>query len=265
MNCTRLALTWRMVSARCSIWVTFWMFVNMLWAAIPTTEAILVVLVSRPFFSMPCTSEDIRNWSRWMRCRSEPSPRPSRVRQKASASRPQTWCRPRFRCRPDMRVVDGRGQADADPAQVVDDLLEAGEGQLEEVVDADVRGLLNGLPQAAGAAIGERGVDLLDLAWLGGLPGRAALGRAGQDRHHGVAREAQHHRALGARRDVHHHDRVRALAGDPTWPPIFPFLPLRLSEPISSRFSAWGPRTGAGRSRRGRRRPSESRPRSGGT
>ena len=52
-------------------------------------------------------------------------------------------------------------------------------------------------------------------AGLGGLPGRAALGRAGQDRHDRVAREAQHHRALGARRDVHHHDRVRALADDP--------------------------------------------------
>ena len=41
------------------------------------------------------------NWSRWIRCRSEPSPTSSRVRQKASAWMPVMCCSPALRFRPD--------------------------------------------------------------------------------------------------------------------------------------------------------------------
>ena len=43
------------------------------------------------------------------------------------------------------RVIDGERQTDADTTQVVDHLLESGEIELDEVVEMQPRGLLDGL------------------------------------------------------------------------------------------------------------------------
>jgi hypothetical protein len=107
-----------------------------------------------------------------------------------------------------LRVMHRERQADADPADVVDDLLEPGEVDLDEMIKADPGRLLHGLPEAARAAVGERGVDLLDLARLRGLAGGACLRRTGQHRHDRVARDAEHDHVVPARRDVQDHDGV---------------------------------------------------------
>ena len=70
-------------------------------AASLTTLSSLIGLDSSPLCSTPLTTWADMNWSRWIRCRSEPSPRSSRVRQKASAWMPLMCCSPDFRFRPD--------------------------------------------------------------------------------------------------------------------------------------------------------------------
>jgi len=52
------------------------------------------------------------------------------------------------------RVVDRLGQADVDPAYGVDHVLETGEIDLHEVVDAHPRELLDGLDRAGRPADG---------------------------------------------------------------------------------------------------------------
>ena len=102
MSCTEPAVTPRRLSAICSI--ASWsrpVSVAIAPVASPTTFSILPGLLSRPLCTMPCTSPAIRYWSRVIRSRSEPSPRSSRVRQNASASRPKTWCTPADKLRPD--------------------------------------------------------------------------------------------------------------------------------------------------------------------
>src|SRR5205807_97424 len=47
-----------------------------------------------------------------------------------------------------LRVVDGPGQADVHPADVVDQVLEAGEGEPDVMVDPDARLALDRVPQA---------------------------------------------------------------------------------------------------------------------
>src|SRR6266702_2361565 len=111
-------------------------------------------------------------------------------------------------------VVDRVRQADAHSAEVVDHALEACEVEFGEVIESDPGRLLDRLPQAAGTA-GRKGlVDLLDLTWLCGLPGRAGNSRAGQHRYDGVARHAQHDRPPQSWRQVQDQDGVGALAPD---------------------------------------------------
>src|SRR5262249_55995490 len=59
------------------------------------------------------------------------------------------------------RVLDGVGQTDGDPADVIDDLPEAEEVDLDEVVDVNMGELLQGLPQAGRATVRGGPVDLL--------------------------------------------------------------------------------------------------------
>ena len=105
-----------------------------------------------------------------------------------------------------LGIVNGKRQADADAVHIVDDLLEAVEADLHEVVDVDVRALLQGLPQARRAARGERRVQRLNLAGRRRLPRVSLLvGQAAVDRHHGVAREADHVGVRVIGRDVQQH------------------------------------------------------------
>jgi hypothetical protein len=82
------------------------------------------------------------------------------------------------------------------------------------VVEVQMSGALDGLPQAAWTACREGGVDLLDAPRLGHLAGRTRLWRAGQDRDNRIPRDAQCDNAPVVRRDVQDDDRVRALALD---------------------------------------------------
>jgi hypothetical protein len=129
--------------------------------------------------------------------------------------RPVDLLPPRREVEVGRAVVDGERQADVDPVHVVDDGLEAVEADLDEVVDVDVGGLLQGPPQAGGAAVGERRVERLQLAGRRRLPGVALLvGRAVVDRHHGVAGETDHVGVRVVGRDVQQHRRVRARPQD---------------------------------------------------
>ena len=112
-------------------------------------------------------------------------------------------------------IVYGRRQADFYPVQRVDDLLEPDEREFDEVIDVNAGGLLDGLPEAAGPAVREAGVDLLDVAGgLSRLTGRAILWCAVQDRRHRVARDAQDDDLACPGRDVQHHDGVRSRTPD---------------------------------------------------
>src|SRR5262249_11554361 len=111
-------------------------------------------------------------------------------------------------------VVDGEREAEPHSADVIDHLLEPGEIQFDEMVEVQMSGVLDGLPQAAGTASLEGGVDLLDPARLSLLARRTGPGRAGQERYHRVPRDAQCDNAPAMRRNVQDDDRVRALAGD---------------------------------------------------
>src|SRR5262249_33488325 len=108
-------------------------------------------------------------------------------------------------------VADGVGQADRDPADVVDDRLEAQEVDLDEVVDVDVGDLLQGPPQARRAAGGVGRVELFHRARVRLLAGVSVpVGRAPVDGHNGGAREADHDGAGMGGRDVQQHGGVRA-------------------------------------------------------
>jgi len=120
------------------------------------------------------------NWSRWIRCRSEPLPMSSRVRQNA--------------------------------AEVVDDLDEAEHADPDEMVDADTGRLLHRLPQARRPADLQQRVDLHERVRVGLLAGITGAAVALVHRHHGVARDAHHRDPVPAGRDVHDHDRVGVVA-----------------------------------------------------
>src|ERR1700738_3665120 len=98
---------------------------------------------------MPWTGAGIRSWSRWMGCRSGPSPR-LRLAE----------------IQPGPGVADSEGQASVHAADIVDDLLETGEVELDEMIDVNAGGVLDGLPEASRAAERERRVNLLHLAGL---------------------------------------------------------------------------------------------------
>ena len=66
-------------------------------------------LPSSPLCRMPLTIWADMNWSRWMRCRSEPSPMSSRVRQNASAVTPSMCCSPAATFSPDTRSLTANG------------------------------------------------------------------------------------------------------------------------------------------------------------
>src|ERR1039458_5292327 len=111
---------------------------------------------------------------------------------------------------PGHGVIHWLRQAYVHSAQVVDDLFEADEVELDEVIQADVGCLLDRVPEAAGTAGGEGGVELLYLARLSLLAGCAVLGCAFQDGYHRVPRKAEDHHMVGGGRDVHHHPGVGA-------------------------------------------------------
>ncbi len=89
MNCTELVDSPFTLSAVCSR-LEVSMSVVIASAMSFTTDSIVVGLPRMSECSTPWSSDAIRNWSRWIRCRSEPSPTFSRVRQKASACCPPT-------------------------------------------------------------------------------------------------------------------------------------------------------------------------------
>src|SRR5258708_3630182 len=104
--------------------------------------------------------------------------------------------------------VDRGWQADRHTADGVDHADEAGEVELDEVVEADARRMLNGFPQAVGSAVGEAGVELLDCAGLQALAGKPRLRWAAVDRYDRVAGEADQCDAAAAGRDVRDHHGV---------------------------------------------------------
>ena len=161
-------------------------------AASLTIRSSLIGLDSRPLCSTPLTTWADMNWSRWIRCRSEPSPRSSRVRQKASAWMPEMCCSPVLEVEAGHRVLDVERHADVNAAQVVDDLDEAEHADSDEVVDADAGHLLDRLPQAGRPADLEQRVDLHGAARVGLLAGVAGTAVTLIHRHHGVARDADH-------------------------------------------------------------------------
>jgi len=78
-------------------------------AASLITETSRTGLDSIPVCSTPLTTCAIRNWSRWIRCRSEPRPMSSLVRQKDSAVTPLMWCIPAVSRSPDIGLSTGNG------------------------------------------------------------------------------------------------------------------------------------------------------------
>src|SRR5215469_1356231 len=108
-----------------------------------------------------------------------------------------------------IRVVDRDGKADADPANVIDHVFEAGERKRDEVVDVDSRRLLDCLPEAARTAVSKRSVNLLDVSrGLGRLTKRTVLWCALHDGDYGISREAKHDQLAGPRTDMKDHDGV---------------------------------------------------------
>src|SRR5262249_14792773 len=109
-------------------------------------------------------------------------------------------------------IVHRGRQADGHPADVVDYLFEAREIKLDEVIYVNAGLLSDGLPGAGRTAIVQGGIDPLELSG-GCLLARGAIAlRTGQDRDHGVSRDAHHRGALEAGGDVQQHQGVRAPA-----------------------------------------------------
>src|SRR6202044_2858674 len=126
--------------------------------------------------------------------------------------RPEDVVAPLREVQPGIRVIDRERQADFDAAEVVDDLFEAGEVKLDEVVDVDAGDALERLPGAARPAEIQGRVNQLFLSRLRLLPRCAVHGRAADDRDHGLARNADHRDVVVPGRDVQQHQGVRAAA-----------------------------------------------------
>ena len=146
---------------------------------------------------------------------SEPVPTPSRLAPERERLRPEDVVHPGGQAEVRPRVMHRERQAHAHPADVVDDLLEAGEVELDEMVDVDAGNRLDGLPGAGRPAEVQGRVDQLELAGGPGLLARGAVaGRAPQDRHHGLPRDAHHGGLVMTGRDVQQHQGVGTLPRD---------------------------------------------------
>ena len=106
-------------------------------------------------------------------------------------------------------VLDGGGDADVDAPQRVDHVDHTGETDLDVVVDAESRLVLDRLDQQWCSTQRIGGVELV-LARRVLLAGVIGVSR---DRDVGVARQTDDRGALPVSGDVQQHHRVRALAG----------------------------------------------------
>ena len=160
-----------------------------------------------------------------------------RSRQNASAWGPMTWCMPADRCSPESGSLMATGRQMLTPPMSLIDVHEAGEGELDEVVDVDAGLVLDGLPQAAGPPLEK--VELIrsftpGCGLLAGTPGPSA-GQAsvGTMESRGM---------LSTVAPWWPGEMCRIMIVSDRWPstvaPNFRFAPARLSEPISRTFSA---------------------------
>ena len=164
--------------------------------------------VSTPALRARLMIDDITTcwWPR--RPMSLPSPTAWRVRARARAFLPSSFCLPAGRSSLASRVDHRLVEAHVDAAERVDHRGEAVEVELHEVVDVDAAERLDGAYRARGPA-GQRRVD----HQVGAAGERAAAGvLAGGQRRQGVARDLHRVDARVALGEVHQHQGVAALA-----------------------------------------------------